>query len=131
MKRTTIYSCLLATGIAWVASILPIEAQNISEKKSVTRPVSETSFRNLARGMDDAWYGTREARTVADSVLAYQFPGGGWAKNQNWHQQPDAKKWAERANIRRMMKSKEGLRSKREVYKFLKHGILVNLMNHY
>lgn len=29
----------------------------------------------------EAWYGTAEARTIADSVLSYQEPTGGWPKN--------------------------------------------------
>ena len=73
---------LLIVAMMVSFGVYPMMAQSITEKKQVKRPVSETSFRNLVRGMDDAWFRTREARTVADSVLAYQFPGGGWAKNQ-------------------------------------------------
>ena len=80
MRRET--TKLMAMALLCVACLTPAVAQNISEKRQVTRPASETSFRDLARGMDDAWYKTREARTVADSVLAYQFPSGGWAKNE-------------------------------------------------
>lgn len=29
----------------------------------------------------DVWYGTPEARAIADSVLGYQEPSGGWPKN--------------------------------------------------
>lgn len=111
MSKLTIFSCLTALGITLAINIQPAEAQNISTNKKVKTAVSETSFRNIARGMPETWYKTREARTVADSVLAYQFPGGGWAKNQNWHQKPDAKKWAERANIRKLIASKEGIGS--------------------
>lgn len=111
MSKLTIFSCLTALGITLAINIQPAEAQNISTNKKVKTAVSETSFRDIARGMPEAWYKTREARTVADSVLAYQFPGGGWAKNQSWHQKPDAKKWAERANIRKMIASKEGIGS--------------------
>lgn len=111
MSKLTIFSCLTALGITLAINIQPAKAQNISTNKKVKTAVSETSFRNIARGMPETWYKTREARTVADSVLAYQFPGGGWAKNQNWHQKPDAKKWAERANIRKLIASKEGIGS--------------------
>ena len=111
MSKLTIFSCLTALGITLAINIQPAEAQNISTNKKVKTAVSETLFRDIARGMPEAWYKTREARTVADSVLAYQFPGGGWAKNQSWHQKPDAKKWAERANIRKMIASKEGIGS--------------------
>ena len=107
MKRET--TKLMAMALLCVACLTPAVAQNISEKRQVTRPASETSFRDLARGMDDAWYKTREARTVADSVLAYQFPSGGWAKNQSWHQKPEGDAAAERAEIRRQMKSASGV----------------------
>ena len=111
MNRRTIYACLMAMGMMWVAGGTAATAQNISEKKQVTRPVAETSFRTIVRGMPDEWYRTREARTVADSVLAYQFPSGGWAKNQSWHQRPDANKEKERALIRQQMKSASGIGS--------------------
>ena len=109
MKRET--TKLMTMALLCVACMTPAVAQNISEKKQMTRPASETSFRDLARGMDDAWYKTREARTVADSVLAYQFPSGGWAKNQSWHQKPEGDAAVERAEIRRQMKSANGVGS--------------------
>ncbi len=30
-----------------------------------------------------AWYATPEARTVADNIVSFQTPAGGWGKNQN------------------------------------------------
>lgn len=35
--------------------------------------------------MPDAWYGSDEAKIVADSVLKYQTDIGGWAKNSGFH----------------------------------------------
>jgi PelA/Pel-15E family pectate lyase len=29
------------------------------------------------------WYGTAEARAVADTIVSFQTPAGGWSKNQN------------------------------------------------
>lgn len=109
MKKNRLYPCLLAAGLLLAAGWQPMGAQSISAKRKVTKPAMELAFRDVARHMPDAWYATDEARTVADSVLAYQFPGGGWAKNQNWHQTPDAKKWAERAEIRKQMASESGV----------------------
>ncbi len=36
------------------------------------------------------WYVSREARAVADSIVKYQLPSGGWVKNQDWGLGPDA-----------------------------------------
>ena len=33
--------------------------------------------------MDAAWFGTEEAREIADSVMQYQSPEGGWPKSTN------------------------------------------------
>ena len=32
---------------------------------------------------DAAWYATPEARVVADNIVSFQTPAGGWSKNQN------------------------------------------------
>jgi PelA/Pel-15E family pectate lyase len=37
-----------------------------------------------------SWYGSAEARTVADSVLLYQTEAGGWPKNRDMIEPPDA-----------------------------------------
>jgi PelA/Pel-15E family pectate lyase len=29
------------------------------------------------------WYGTQEARTIADNIVSFQTPAGGWGKNQD------------------------------------------------
>lgn len=36
------------------------------------------------------WYGTKEARSIADSVLLYQTDSGGWPKNVDMTQPPSA-----------------------------------------
>jgi PelA/Pel-15E family pectate lyase len=36
-----------------------------------------------------AWYGTAEARAIADSVLRYQTEPGGWPKNRDMTEPPD------------------------------------------
>lgn len=35
------------------------------------------------------WYVSKQARNVADSIVKYQLPSGGWAKNQDWGFGPD------------------------------------------
>ncbi|MDC7682592.1 pectate lyase [Asticcacaulis sp. BYS171W] len=32
---------------------------------------------------DAAWYGSAEARAIADTIVSFQTPAGGWAKNQD------------------------------------------------
>ncbi|HVZ28866.1 MAG TPA: pectate lyase [Asticcacaulis sp.] len=32
---------------------------------------------------DPAWYATPEARAIADTIVSFQTPAGGWSKNQN------------------------------------------------
>ena len=39
----------------------------------------------VATAMPDAWYGSDQAKTVAENVLNYQTEIGGWAKNSGFH----------------------------------------------
>lgn len=109
MKRILLF---LFTTVMF-AGATNVCAQNISRKgeQPKEKNVNEISFRNVARKMNAEWFKTAEAERVADSVLAYQFPNGGWAKNQNWHWTPVGKKAAERAFIKKQMKSKYGVGS--------------------
>lgn len=43
------------------------------------------NWKTVATRMPDEWYGSGEARKVADSVLKYQTMIGGWAKNSGFH----------------------------------------------
>ncbi len=38
---------------------------------------------NMPLDRDAAWYATPAARSVADTIVSYQTPAGGWSKNQN------------------------------------------------
>lgn len=98
---------MVATGDAATAVAQSISARQ--KELSGTEDIEKITFRNIARRMPAEWYGTAAACHVADTVLAYQFPSGGWAKNQNWNQTPDDKKRAERAEIRQQMTSAEGI----------------------
>lgn len=40
---------------------------------------------------DAGWYKTSEARAVADSIISYQTPAGGWGKNQPYNVPPRQK----------------------------------------
>lgn len=73
--------------------------------------VENKTFRDLATKMPTTWYGTSEALAAADSCLKYQFPSGGWGKNQDWQQQPSGAKLKERMELARAIKSSEGIGS--------------------
>ena len=45
----------------------------------------DLSWKEVATRMPDEWYGSDEARKVADSVLKYQTAIGGWPKNSGFH----------------------------------------------
>jgi hypothetical protein len=53
----------------------------------VAPPKPETAHGGQGSGMpldrDAAWYGSDEARHVADVIVSFQIPSGGWSKNQN------------------------------------------------
>jgi PelA/Pel-15E family pectate lyase len=38
---------------------------------------------NMPLDRDPAWYGTAEARAIADNMVSFQTPAGGWSKNQD------------------------------------------------
>ncbi len=44
-------------------------------------------FKKLPYQMAAEWFATAEAKAIADTIVKYQFPSGGWAKNQDWNQQ--------------------------------------------
>lgn len=51
------------------------------------------NWKEVATRMPDEWYGTAEAKTVAETVLLCQKTIGGWAKNKAYHHplSPDEK----------------------------------------
>ncbi len=57
-------------------------------------PVDTTSFEPMSwhqamRQTKYEWFVTKQARAVADSIVKYQMPSGGWVKNQDWGLGPD------------------------------------------
>jgi len=53
----------------------------------VAQPKPEGAHGGQGSGMpldrETAWYGSAEARHVADVIVSFQTPAGGWSKNQN------------------------------------------------
>ncbi len=51
------------------------------------KPISQMSWKSVATGMPDEWYGSEESIKVAENVLLYQRDVGGWPKNTPFHKQ--------------------------------------------
>ena len=68
-----------------------------------------TRFKQMARAMRTTWYSSDEARQAADSVLRYQYPCGGWAKNHDWHTVESESKMRERQRMLTQIEAGESL----------------------
>jgi PelA/Pel-15E family pectate lyase len=49
------------------------------------KPINQLSWKQVANGMPDSWYGSEESKRVAENVLLYQRDAGGWPKNTPMH----------------------------------------------
>ncbi|MDP3682785.1 MAG: pectate lyase, partial [Ignavibacteria bacterium] len=79
MKKTIkIFICIFALLI----SVL-IPAQNKQAKK--TANYLSLNWKQVATHMPDEWYGSDEAKIVAENVLLSQKEIGGWSKNKPYH----------------------------------------------
>jgi PelA/Pel-15E family pectate lyase len=58
-----------------------------AERKQVTavppEPPLSPSARSMPMDREDAWYGGPEAKHIADVIVSFQIPSGGWGKNMN------------------------------------------------
>ena len=54
-----------------------------------TTKVEPISWQVAQRQTKYEWFITKQARAVADNIVRYQMPSGGWAKNQDWGLGPD------------------------------------------
>ena len=59
--------------------------------------VNDYSWRHLVNNAPDSFYFTAEAREIAENVLVYQRPSGGWPKNIQMHKPIDEEVRAELA----------------------------------
>lgn len=64
-----------------------MEAHGIHES---TRAPSGRSARSLLRSRPTDWYGGEDGRRIADIVVSFQTPAGGWSKNINLTRHPRA-----------------------------------------
>ena len=49
-----------------------------------TVPVVPMSWNQARRQTKYEWFVSKQAKAVADSIVKYQLPTGGWVKNQDW-----------------------------------------------
>ncbi len=54
------------------------------------RPPSGNSARSIPLDRDPAWYATSNAQFIADNLVSFQTPAGGWGKNLNFTRHPRA-----------------------------------------
>jgi len=53
-----------------------------------TLPPKTHSAKGLARNESAAWYASAEARRIADNLMTFQTPAGGWSKNTDFTARP-------------------------------------------
>ena len=58
--------------------------------KESTLPPSGRSTSSMPLGKPVAWYGEAEGQRIADIIVSFQTPAGGWSKNLNLSQHPRA-----------------------------------------
>jgi PelA/Pel-15E family pectate lyase len=54
-------------------------------------PPSGNSANSLPLNRDPAWYGSSNAQFLADNIVSFQTPAGGWSKNLNFTRHPRAR----------------------------------------
>ena len=85
--------------VLWQAYLKRSVAQRAADKEalaaerkslaSIPPPPEESAHDNsMPLDRDPAWYGTAEARHVADVIVSFQTPAGGWGKNQSFSGTP-------------------------------------------
>ncbi len=84
---------------AWMAYLKRSEAQKQKDKAALAAerrpgmaipPVPKEAFsgRSMPLNRDAAWYGSAEARHIADVIVSFQTPAGGWSKNLDMSGEP-------------------------------------------
>ena len=87
---------------AWMAYLERSQKQMQADKNALAAertpgapeppmPKEGFSARTMPLDRDAAWYGTEEARHVADVIVSFQTPAGGWSKNLDLSGSPRAR----------------------------------------
>jgi len=79
-------------GASWAAYLARSKAQEAADKAALAAerrglaqippPPQEDHGETMPLDKPDAWYATAQARHVADVIVSFQTPAGGWGKNQ-------------------------------------------------
>ena len=66
---------------------LQAELKSVGVEKA-TEPPHGFSARSIPLDRDPAWYGSADARHIADVIVSFQTPAGGWGKNMDMSKEP-------------------------------------------
>jgi PelA/Pel-15E family pectate lyase len=67
-----------------------LAAERTAGAPELPLPKEGFSARTMPLNRDEAWYGSAEARHVADVIVSFQTPAGGWSKNLDMSAAPRA-----------------------------------------
>jgi PelA/Pel-15E family pectate lyase len=56
--------------------------------KTPTEPLHSNSARSIPLEKDASWYAGPQARHIADVIVSFQIPSGGWGKNMDMSKEP-------------------------------------------
>lgn len=77
----------------------------------LTGVAQQLHFKQLVNRKNAEWFASPEALAAADSVVKYQFPSGGWAKNIDWNLPAEGKRLKARQEVWQQMHSERGVGS--------------------
>ena len=84
----------IAQRVAWQAYLARSQAQRLADRAALAAerkpglavpppPQEDAHSNSMPLDRDAKWYGTPEARHIADVIVSFQTPAGGWGKNQS------------------------------------------------
>jgi PelA/Pel-15E family pectate lyase len=100
LTRARIEQSPVRERAAWLAYLDRSERQRQIDKnifaaelkragiKAPSDPPHGYEARSIPLDHDSAWYGSAEARRIADIVVSFQTPAGGWGKNLDMSKEP-------------------------------------------
>jgi PelA/Pel-15E family pectate lyase len=100
LTRSRIMQLPASQRAAWLAYLKRSERQRQADKDAFAAELKEAgiatpidpphgfSARSIPLDRDPGWYASAEARRIADIVVSYQTPAGGWGKNLDMSKEP-------------------------------------------
>jgi PelA/Pel-15E family pectate lyase len=76
-----------------IVGLLNLATADAKAERGPSPELLKLNWSHVATRMPDEWYGSEEAKIVADSVLKYQTPIGGWPKNSGFHRGINQEEW--------------------------------------